>query len=195
MPKLVKSLDAVGTVAGFAVPDDLADRSFDAMKATLRLKQGKIYSDDVKLWGPDLELLGQGFLGLDQSLQFDGAALLLGKLAQSFGKKASFLLDQEGRIRLPLAIQGTVTQPNIALSESSLLDLARKALTGKVEQQATKELGKILDKAVPGLGSDILPGGGVPAAPGGAQTDQEEQKKEDEPLKQLEKGLKGLFKK
>jgi hypothetical protein len=48
---------------------------------------------------------------------------------------------------------------------------------------------------VPGLGSDILPGGGVPSAPGGAQTDQEEQKKEDEPLKQLEKGLKGLFKK
>jgi hypothetical protein len=28
-----------------------------------------------------------------------------------------------------------------------------------------------------------------------SKTDQEEQKKEDEPLKQLEKGLKGLFKK
>ena len=194
MPKLAKSLDTVSAVAGFTIPADLADRSFDAMKATLRMQQGKIYSDDLKLWGPDLELLGKGFLGLDQSLEFDGAALLLGKLAKSFGKKASFLLDKEERIRLPLAIKGTVTQPKIALSESSLTDLARKALTDKVEKQATKELGKVLDKAVPGLGKGILPGGAQPAAPGGAQTGQAEPKKEDEPIKQLEKGLKSLFK-
>jgi hypothetical protein len=195
MPKLAKGLGAVSAVTGFSIPDDLADRSFDAMKATLRVKQGKIYSDDLKLWGPDLELLGKGFLGLDQSLQFDGAALLMGKLAQSFGKKASFLLDQEGRIRLPVAIQGTVTQPKITLNESSLKDLARKALTDKVEKQATEELGKILDKAVPGLGKDILPGGRPPAAPGDEQTGPAEPKKEDEPLNQLEKGFKSLFKK
>ena len=195
MPKLAKSLGAVSAVAGFNIPDDLADRSFDAMKATLRMEQGKIYSDDLQLWGPDIQLLGKGFLGLDQSLQFDGAALLLGKLAQSFGKKASFLLDQQGRIQLPVAIQGTVTQPKIALNESSLMDLARQSLTNKVEKEAAKELGKALDKAVPGLGKDILPGGGQPAGPDGAQTGQAEPKKEDEPLKQLEKGLKSLFKK
>jgi AsmA protein len=195
MPKLANSLGAVSAVAGFNIPDDLADRSFDAMKANLRLEQGKIYSDDLQLWGPDVQLLGKGFLGLDQSLQFDGAALLLGKLAQSFGKKASFLLDKQGRIQLPVIIQGTVTQPKIALNESSLMDLARKALTDKVEKEATKELGKALDKAVPGLGKDILPGGGQQAAPGGAQTGQTEPKKEDEPLKQLEEGLKSLFKK
>jgi hypothetical protein len=74
------------------------------------------------------------------------------------------------------------------------MDLARKTLTDKVEKEATKELGKALDKAVPGLGKDILPGGGQQAAPGGAQTGQAEPKKEDEPLKQLEKGLKSLFK-
>ena len=195
MPKLATTLDAVSTVAGFTVPDDLASRSFDALKTTLRVQQGKIYYDDLQLWGPDVQLLGKGFLGLDQSLQFDGTALLLGKLAQSFGKKASFLLDQQGRIRLPVAIQGTVTQPKIALNESSLMDLARQALTDKVEKEATKELGKALDKVVPGLGKDTLPGGGQPAAPGGAQTDQAKPKQEDESLKQLEKGLKGLFKK
>jgi hypothetical protein len=181
-------------VAGFTVPADLADRSFDAMKATLRMEQGKIYSDDLQLWGPEVQLLGKGFLGLDQSLQFDGTALLLGNLAQSFGKQASFLLDQQGRIQLPVAIQGTVTQPKIALNESSLMDLARQALTDKVEKEATKELGKALDKAVPGLGKDILPGGGQPAAPDDAQTGQTKPKQEDESLKQLEKGLKSLFK-
>ena len=212
MPKLAKSLGAVSSIAGFTVPADLAERSFNAMKGTLKIKQGKVYSNDLKLWGPDLEFLGKGFLGLDQSLQFDGAALLLGKLAKSFGKKAEFLLDKEGRIRLPLAIQGTVTRPQIALSERNLTDLARKALTDKIEKKATKQLGKLLDKNVPGgvpeeltkglhdlLGTGAkpdtqpapaqpVPKAATPPKPNAAETQPEE------PLKQLEKGLKSLFK-
>ena len=79
------------------------------------------------------------------------------------------------------------------MSESSLTDLARKALTDKVEKQATTELSKVLDQAVPGLGQGMLSGSGPRAVPGGTQTGQAEPKKEEEPLKQLEKGLRSLF--
>ena len=175
MPKLAKSLAAVSTVAGFTVPDDLATRSFDELKATLRLQNGKLHSDDLTLWGPDVQLLGQGMLGLDRSLAFDGTAMLLGKLAQSLGKRAQFLLDAEGRINIPLAIEGTVTQPRIALNERHLTDLAQRALTQKVKDKAGKEVKKLIDQVLPGAGEKKKTGG------------------EAEPLKEINKTLKGLF--
>ncbi len=212
MPKLAKSLDAVSSIAGFTIPADLAERSFNAMKGTLKIKQGKVYSNDLKLWGPDLEFLGKGFLGLDQSLQVDGAALLLGKLAKSFGKKAAFLLDKKGRLRLPVTIKGTVTRPQISLSDQDLTALARKAIGKKFEKKATKEISKLINKNIPaGLPQELAKGlagslfgaesnSGTPTSPNGTapNTDTSQQPdaaetQQQEPLKQLEKGLKSLF--
>ncbi len=175
MPKLAKSLSAVSTVAGFTVPDDLSTRSFDKVRATLRIKEGKIHSDDLQLWGPDVQLLGEGLIGLDSSLAFDGTAVLLGKLAKSLGKRAKFLMDQEGRINIPLAIQGTVTQPQIALNEKHLTDLAQRALTQQVKDKAGKKAKKILDQILPGAKTDDKPGDSP------------------SPFKELDKTLKGLF--
>lgn len=175
MPKLAKGLSAVSTIAGFTVPDDLSTRSFDQLKATIRVQDGKIRSDDLKLWGPDVQLLGKGLLGFDQSLAFDGTAVLLGKLAKSLGKRAAFLMDNEGRINIPLAIQGTVTQPRIALNEKYLTDLAQRALTHQVKEKAGKEVKKLLDQVLPGAKANDKPGD------------------RPEPLKELNKTLKGLF--
>ncbi len=175
MPKLAKGLSAASTIAGFTVPDDLATRSFNKLKATLRLQDGKIRSDDLKLWGPDVQLLGKGQVGLDRSLAFDGTAVLLGKLAKSLGKKAKFLLDKEGRVNIPLAIQGTVTQPRIALNENHLADLAQRVLTQKVKEKAGKEVKKLLDQVLPGAESSDKPGDSP------------------KPLKELNKALKGLL--
>jgi uncharacterized protein involved in outer membrane biogenesis len=175
MPKLAKGLSAVSTIAGFTVPDDLATRSFDQLKATLRVQDGKIRSDDLTLWGPDVQLLGKGFVGLDRSLAFDGNAVLLGPLAQSLGKRANFLMDNEGHINIPLAIEGTVTQPRIALNEKHLSDLAQRALTQQMQQKAGKEAKKLLDQVIPGAGDKDKPGD------------------RPDPLKELNKTFKGLF--
>jgi AsmA protein len=175
MPKLAKSLAVISTVAGFTVPDDLSTRSFDQVKATLRLKDGKVNSDDLKLSGPDVQLLGTGMIGLDSSLAFDGIAVLLGQLATSLGQRAKFLMDNEGRITIPLAIQGTVTQPRIALNETHLTDLAQRAVTQQVKEKGEKEVEKLLNKVLPG--------------------DKRSDKPADSPspLKELDKTLKGLF--
>ncbi len=175
MPKLAKGLSAASTIAGFIVPDDLSTRSFDKLKATLRFQDGKIHSDDLTLWGPDVQLLGKGGVGLDRSLAFDGTAVLLGKLAQSLGKRAKFLMDAEGRINIPLAIQGTVTQPRIALNEDHLTDLAQRALTQHVKKKAGKEVEKLLDQVLPSDQSGDQKG----EAPN--------------PLKELNKTIKGLL--
>jgi hypothetical protein len=175
MPKLAKGLSAAGMIAGFTVPDDLSTRSFDQLKATLRLQDGKMRADDLTLWGPDVQLLGSGMVGLDRSLAFDGTAVLLGKLAKSLGKRAQFLLDQEGRLHIPLAIEGTVTQPRVALNEKHLTVLAQRALTGQAKEKAGKEVNKLLNQVLPGAKSSDPPEN----SPGS--------------LKKLDKAIQGLF--
>ena len=210
MPKLAAGLQTVSTLTGFTVPANLAERSFDTLRSTFRIVEGKIHSDDVKLWGPDVELTGEGFLGLDQSLKFEGFAFLLGKLASSFGPRAAFLQDQEGRIALPLAVQGSITKPQVALNESYLAEAAKKALTKGVEESAGKELQKLLNKdtsekgeaptkALQNVLEQALPGKPTDhpsSKTGGTQTEkaQKENPKEQIPQQQLEKTLKGLFK-
>ncbi len=177
MPKLAKSLSAAGAIAGFTVPDDLSTRSFDKLKANIRMQDGKIRSDDLNLWGPDVQLFGKGLFGLDRSLAFDGMAVLLGKLAKSLGKRAKFLLDQEGRINIPLAIQGTVTQPRIVLNENHLADLAQRALTQQLKDKAGGEVKKLLDQVLPGATSGDKP------------------EESPDPLKDINKIIQGLIKK
>ncbi len=195
MPKLAKGLAAAGTVVGFVVPDDLSTRSFDKLKATLRLQNGKIRSDDLQLWGPDVQLLGTGLFGLDRSLSFDGTAVLLGKLAKQLGKRAKFLLDQEGHVKIPLAIQGTVTQPRIALNENHLAGLAQRALQQQIEGKAGEEANKLLDRILPGATSSDQPGSDQPGSdqPGGDQA-WERSEPVPEPLKELNKIIQGLIK-
>ncbi len=185
MPKLAKGLSAASSIGGFTVPDDLATRSFDKLKATLRIKEGKLHSDDLKLWGPDVQLLGKGVIGLDSSLAFDGTAVLLGNLAKSLGKKARFLLDKEGRVNIPLAIQGTVGQPRIALNENHFADLAQRALTQKVKDKAGKNVQNLLNKVLPGANE----AGDKPA-----QADSPTESPLPGLDKAIDKTLKGLFK-
>jgi AsmA protein len=210
MPKLAAGLQTVSTLTGFTVPANLTERSFDTLRSTLRIVEGKIYSDDVNLWGPDVELSGEGFLGLDQSLKFEGIAFLLNQLANSFGPRAAFLKDEKGRIAVPLAIQGSITQPQVALNESYLAEAAKKALTKGIEESAGKELQKLLNKDTSEKGEapakalqDVFEKGlpGKPAEqsssqPSGTNTEpaQPESRKEQTPQQQLEKTLKGLFK-
>jgi AsmA protein len=181
MPHLAQGLHEVSRLAGFTLPAGFTERSFDTLQAAFHIAQGKVHADSMWLTGPEVEVQAKGTLGLDQSLHFEGTAFLLSALATSLGPGAAFLQDKEGRIPLPFTVQGTVQQPQIVVSEAYVLDLARKALTGKIGEKAGQELQKLLHKALPGK----------PAAPEPA--DKGEQK-ESTPQEQLEKALRGLFK-
>ena len=180
MPKIAKGLSAASAIGGFTVPKDLATRSFDKLKASMRVQDGKIRSDDLKMWGPDVQVLGKGLFGLDQSLTFDGVAMLLGKLAQSLGKRADFLRDKDGRVNIPLAIRGSMTRPRVALDEKRLTDLAQRALTQRLQQQAGQKANKLLEKVLPGAKTGGEPGQRPDPAP--------------DPVKEINKAVKGLFK-
>lgn len=206
MPKLTATLGAVSKIAGFSVPEGLAQRSFDTLNAALQFTEGKIHAENLKLSGQDLLVLAQGLIGLDQSLDLQGTAFLLDKLAAGFGKKAAFLRDKEGRIPVPFTLRGSLTKPIVTPNERALLDLAKKALLGQAGQKAGEELKKLLPPALsgatgPSTGEDkaqgikelqnLLPSPrSDKAASPGAETGS---KQEEKPQDALQKGLKGLF--
>jgi hypothetical protein len=180
MPKLTLGLQSAGKIAGFSVPAGLGERSFDALQGGFRVAKGKLQTDNLKLLGKDVEVYSKGTLGLDQSLDFQGTAFLLGALADQLGKKASFLLDKQGRVKLPFVVRGSVTQPKIIPDDKYLLELAKKSLLGKATKETGKQLEKLLDK--PLLGKP------EPQKPAKAEEGQTK-----EPEEALKKGLKGLL--
>ncbi|GIX49106.1 MAG: hypothetical protein KatS3mg131_3317 [Candidatus Tectimicrobiota bacterium] len=179
LPKLALGLQGVSRLAGFSVPQALAAQSFDTLQAAVNVVQGKILTDALRLTGKDVEVEAKGVLGLDGSLAFTGRTLLRGELARAFGPRAAFLQDGEGRIALPFTVAGTVTQPRVALDEAALMQRAKAAVAEKVQEKAGTALQKLLDKPLPGLTPEPAP----PAAP-----------EESKPLQQLQRSLKGLFK-
>lgn len=204
MPKLAATLQAVGTVAGFTVPEGLAQRSFDTLKAALHVAEGKIQTDDLQLSGQDLLVLAGGLVGLDQSLDLEGRAFLLGDLAAAFGEKAAFLQDQQGRIQLPFTLQGTITQPRVTPNERYLVELAKQSLLGEAGERAEEQLKKLLPPSVPGAsGASAGPDDAsaaqelqkklFPTVPGQSPSPEPESKQEEEPQDTLRKTLKGLF--
>jgi uncharacterized protein involved in outer membrane biogenesis len=206
MPKLTATLEGVSKIAGFSVPEGLAQRSFDTLNAALQVTKGKIQAENLKLSGQDLLVLAQGLIGLDTSLNLQGTAFLLDKLAAGFGKKAAFLRDKEGRIPIPFTLRGSLTKPIVAPNERALLELAQKAVLGQVGQKAGEELQKLLPPAVSGsTGSapgklnpptindlqNLLPSSSSdkPASP----SVETESKQKEKPQDALQKSLKGLF--
>jgi hypothetical protein len=95
-------------------------RSFSALKATLRLSQGRVFSDDLQLWGKEIEILANGYLGLDQVMHYNGTLVLSGERAKAQRILATLLRDAHGRFVWPFTVKGMLSDPQIAVDAKDL---------------------------------------------------------------------------
>jgi hypothetical protein len=95
-------------------------RSFSALKATLRLSQGRVFSDDLQLWGKEIEILAKGYLGLDQVMHYNGTLVLSGERAKAQGILATLLRDAHGRFVWPFTVKGMLSDPQIEVDAKDL---------------------------------------------------------------------------
>jgi AsmA protein len=117
MPELVQVLREVGAMAGVAVSADWEHEAFNAIEGNVRLRQGKIWTDALKLRGQGLEAILKGYVGLDQSIDYAGTMFLPGKLIGERGPLALVRRDDMGRIIWPFAVKGAVKSPHIAFDK------------------------------------------------------------------------------
>ncbi len=149
MPEVARTLAAVGKVAGFQVPASLEDTRFSTLETSLKLADGRLATPDLTLSGRDVSVSADGSLGLDKTLSYQGRILLGPAAVKSLGNTGRYLADSTGRIALPFRASGPITGPKVAIEESVILDLGRRALARQAQERlggtAGKMLGDVLD--------------------------------------------------
>lgn len=158
---------------------ELSDIKFDHLQGQFKVVDGKVKMDS-QLLSKTLKLFPKGNVGLDGSLDLTLDTRLSPELSAKLDRKGgvlSYLADQDGWIRVPLLLKGSVTEPGFGLDPKGLQDQASKALSGELGHQ----LDKLFKQQQPAQGTDQQPAAGqdVPA--------------EDSSRKRLQDSLQKLF--
>lgn len=125
------------------------DTEFLQLGGRLRLSQGKILLDDVRLAAADYTTRGQGWLDYDQTVDFQGQLILAKELSQDIQdgvQLASLLSNDQGRIALPFALRGSLPG---AKPVPDIAAIARRVQRGLVSQGVEALQDKVLDKILP----------------------------------------------
>ncbi len=125
------------------------DTEFLQLGGRLRLSQGKILLDDVRLAAADYTTRGQGWLDYDQTVDFQGQLILAKELSQDIQdgvRLAGLLSNDQGRIALPFALRGSLPG---AKPVPDIAAIARRVQRGLVSQGVEALQDKVLDKILP----------------------------------------------
>jgi uncharacterized protein involved in outer membrane biogenesis len=162
---------------------------FSQLKGSLALRNGKIQLDNLLVAATDWVARGQGWVGLDQSLDMRTVVLLSRELSTDLiadVKGLKYLTNKEGRLEIPVALTGTLPrvtpQPDLNYVSRQL----QRRLVGEGIEEVTKGLKKPTSPPAqqpPPSGQGSTP----PASPA--------KPPEKTPEEELLKGLKDLFRK
>jgi hypothetical protein len=128
-----------------------------------RLQEGRISIDGLRIDGRDTDWRGEGWLGLDGTLNLDLNVRLPAGFTPDLGDMtflAETLRDQDGRIALDFALSGDVRRPTVRLKldparlmqPDKLQDMLKDALDDdpqqlkKLQDEIKKGTGNLLDR-------------------------------------------------
>ena len=135
LPRLEQLLHDVGGLVGLTISKAWKSHTFRTIEGDWRLHQGKILTDRLRLRGEGVEALLKGYVGLDQSIEYAGDLFLPAQFIALRGAPTLLRQDEAGRVVVPFAVKGTVTEPRIAISEKALVNLAQEELADTVRKQ------------------------------------------------------------
>ena len=157
MPDLTKSLEGTGhvavkdgkiegvnllqeaisilNVAGISL-DNAKATAFSTIETDLAIQHGTVIVQRLLMDSHDFQATGGGTIGFDQKLNLAVNLNLSQELSQKVARSspAAKLAMKEGRVSLPLVITGSAQAP--------LYGLDMKSLTGRVQEQVQKKVGK-----------------------------------------------------
>ncbi len=138
--------DWLGDVAPYlGQRQDLADIHFHSLSHHLRVEQGKYIVEDLVINGQDTQWQGQGYVGLDGTIDLGVLVKLPSGFTPDLGQwsfMADTLRDENGRVNLNLHLTGMAAKPKVGLKLGSLQG-ANKSNSGEALK---KGLSGLLDK-------------------------------------------------
>lgn len=130
-------------------PDIFASNKtlFKNLKGEVTIADGKVNSGDIFLAAKDFELRGNGWFSFDKRMDMNTNIVLSSKLTQDIIKElsiAKYIVNDQGRIELPVAFSGDVVKPKIIIDSASL---TRKLQQSVVDQGVGDLRDQLKDKA------------------------------------------------
>jgi hypothetical protein len=150
MPTVARTLNAVGRVAGFQVPESLEHTRFTKLETSLKLADGRLATPDLTMQGQDVSGTAQGSIGLDRTIAYEGRVVLGPSVVKSLGNAGRYMADTNGTLALPFRAAGPVTSPNVTVDESLAVELGKRILAREAAARVGGAAGKALGDAVGG---------------------------------------------
>lgn len=112
---------------------------FSYLGGTFRLKGGRVRTEDLTLESPDIALNGEGTMTMELGLDLELTGLISPEVSAAMvaqRKNLRFMEDKKERIRLDLAVGGTLMEPAVRVDPEMirrvLKNAARERLGGKL---------------------------------------------------------------
>jgi uncharacterized protein involved in outer membrane biogenesis len=140
----VKSISVLGRLAGLLEQAGgrgigREETDFEFLRGTLAVSDGKARTDDLTLHADDLDLAGEGWLGLDGTLDLAAAARLSKESTEGMVAKnprLDSLTGRDGRLAAHLRIQGDLAAPDISLDARA----QAREIQGKAKERVKGQL-------------------------------------------------------
>jgi hypothetical protein len=134
---------ALEAIAQLVNVPKLKQVDFKSLELPMRVENGRIISNPVKLSGPAGDWKLAGAMGFDGSLDYAVSITLPPDVVKSLGADAALaagaLADPQGRVLLDMHVGGTTTSPRVALDTKAI----EARLAGKVSEALTQQTKKL----------------------------------------------------
>jgi hypothetical protein len=135
--------------ASLAALVDRHDTPFDTLKASFKIEQQRIRTDDLLLSTPDYTISGAGWVGFDRTTQWNGLLVLSPRITQELQREyrmIRYLLDRRGRLSLAFRAEGKFPNVKVRPENRALSQAFRRGFPQAAEDPASGS-GKGADKS------------------------------------------------
>ena len=132
--------------AGAGTTSGSGSEKFSKLGATFNIANGVAKTDDMRFESPDVLLAAVGTVQLDgRNVQLSGPLQLSDELSQQAGRDLVRYTAQDGRVTVPVTVEGPVDNLKVGVG---LTDLARRAVTNKATEEIKKGILSGLKKII-----------------------------------------------
>lgn len=128
---------------------DLLRVTYDAIQQHVDIRDGKVLMEGLRLDGKDTDWTGDGWIGLDGTIDMGLSVKLPAGYTPSLGSLsflAEGLRDDDGRVTLDLKLTGQSRKPSVGLDLDPAKMLESQGLQDGLKDEVKKGLGGLLDR-------------------------------------------------
>jgi uncharacterized protein involved in outer membrane biogenesis len=137
--------DAASSKGTPRLPESLAelvnrrDTPFEILKASFKVDQKRVRTEDLLLVTPDYTITGTGWVGFDRTTQWNGLLVLSPRITQELQREYKLirhLLDRRGRLSVPFRAEGKFPKVKLKPENRALAQVLRRGLSPRAAETA-----------------------------------------------------------